>query len=668
MPSSPSSSSSSESQSRYKSRLFNLINRQYIQINGELRKKGRQLKLNIELGAKVLLYPIYLVAQTGRIARYKLQSFVKGKKLKFNFSKNQQEQSLPDVDEPIINLLERVKTEYISLSPQQNLQSIASNIDTNHLVLINFNNQVFQEISGEKSKQICLLIRDLRGDYWDKKRAINAQSQPTISTISEIDNYGDQEIVVFKFFWQLIAWIQKSNLTIYLDLFGESSYISPSELNSNFKNKETEKDNDKEKLTDSNVLLIKIDNKLANFEEGYLVYSQDSANKKLGKISNNISNNLDNNEKQSFSLRLLIKFAIDYFFGSYKVVIKDRNENAQLETIHKDNIVLENNQNSKELLPAKSNEKNDLLPQKIKVYLGGLNVQLKRILDKILPHRNKIVLLKNKDQVVIPSLENIQQNNSLNNSNENLDLTSKFSQRENPFKLQALILAVIEYYSKNKKKQVSLNPMETNKEISLNKLVSSKEIIIEENWLSWDDLYGNDINENNSEIVLANNPNNQEEEKSNQNQVLNQDDAKNKDVNLDIKSLNKKRRKRKQKDNRKRKIILPSHSNQNLLRNNTQAKNTLENENNQKNENLNPKNSDDNLQNVSQESYHSIDKNELENEQKFLSEEEEWLETKAVNLGYEKHFLQTILEWIDNAILWIEELVIKVVNFIKKNK
>jgi len=39
---------------------------------------------------------------------------------------------------------------------------------------------------------------------------------------------------------------------------------------------------------------------------------------------------------------------------------------------------------------------------------------------------------------------------------------------------------------------------------------------------------------------------------------------------------------------------------------------------------------------------------------------EDWIETQATPTGYIKHPLEQILEWLDRAMFWIEELFVKV--------
>jgi hypothetical protein len=43
----------------------------------------------------------------------------------------------------------------------------------------------------------------------------------------------------------------------------------------------------------------------------------------------------------------------------------------------------------------------------------------------------------------------------------------------------------------------------------------------------------------------------------------------------------------------------------------------------------------------------------------------EWIETDAQDTGYVKHPLEQILDWLDNAMLWLEELIIKVWDWVE---
>ncbi|MDH6060837.1 hypothetical protein NWP17_10365 [Chrysosporum bergii ANA360D] len=44
----------------------------------------------------------------------------------------------------------------------------------------------------------------------------------------------------------------------------------------------------------------------------------------------------------------------------------------------------------------------------------------------------------------------------------------------------------------------------------------------------------------------------------------------------------------------------------------------------------------------------------------------DWIEVEATFIGYDKHPLEQILEWLDLAILWLEEIIVKIVQFFQR--
>jgi len=53
---------------------------------------------------------------------------------------------------------------------------------------------------------------------------------------------------------------------------------------------------------------------------------------------------------------------------------------------------------------------------------------------------------------------------------------------------------------------------------------------------------------------------------------------------------------------------------------------------------------------------------------KKLAPAPEWIETQATTMGYVKHPLEQLLEWLDYAVLWLEELLVRVVQWMQQLK
>ncbi|MEA5516337.1 hypothetical protein [Nodularia sp. UHCC 0506] len=62
-----------------------------------------------------------------------------------------------------------------------------------------------------------------------------------------------------------------------------------------------------------------------------------------------------------------------------------------------------------------------------------------------------------------------------------------------------------------------------------------------------------------------------------------------------------------------------------------------------------------NSQAITENSYHSQ-----------VELQPDWIDVEATFIGYEKHPLEQLLEWLDHAILWLEEIIVKVYQFLQR--
>ena len=68
---------SSETSKPYKSRFFNFLNRQSLDLRERVSRGLRHLKLAAELGISILLYPIYLLVQVARLTERQIGQKIK---------------------------------------------------------------------------------------------------------------------------------------------------------------------------------------------------------------------------------------------------------------------------------------------------------------------------------------------------------------------------------------------------------------------------------------------------------------------------------------------------------------------------------------------------------------------------------------------------------------
>lgn len=278
------------------------------------------------------------------------------------------------------------------------------------------------------------------------------------------------------------------------------------------------------------------------------------------KIDKNIKTNISNQKEENLSLLLLIQSAVEHFFGNHK-----RNHSLPENSNHQ---LFKQSSHYLDLPSDKYSNNKQLQSSKIK----QLNQQIKDLIEQY----------QQKTQELIPVIEN--QGEKLLNQGLNQVITTQKKLRyyldhnDNPFQIQALIWAAIDYFFQTENKQ------------NLRKLsfTDTQELIIadgdiEGNWLSWQDLFGEikDDSETETELTHGESITNYVHDlQLKQEKVL----PKTKELNKDI-SIGKK---------------------------------------------------------VKQE----------------MNEEE--IEAKVIEIKYEKHLLEIILEKLDQIILWLEELFLKI--------
>jgi hypothetical protein len=549
-------SSSSQPHPPYKSRLFNFLNRQYIRINDQIGKITRQLKLAVEWGLQTLLYPLYFLVQAGRMAGRQFNSNSKPSPLELDSANNDWPTSLPDVDLPIQTVLEAIATKNIPQPPKElTVKGLATMVANRHLVLVSTDNQIYDLLSPQQQQDLQLLIRDVRADYWEQKRLATREINPKINILPPLKSQQPELILPLKLFWQLMEWVRQSRVAIALNVFGESSSICSSQSNY-----PPEVDND-EPVSPPTGFLAHLDRTVAKLENDYFLTGNQSSltnqnnHKHLNYIENDDSIYSQEQEK-NFLIQILLKSAIEHFFGRPKNQTEIRGNTLRalpaIET-----------KTNKNISSFESSSEPLSLPQQVRNIVNSIFKKIKLIINQI-------------SSRYFP--EDVEQKND-------------------PFKIQILIWAAIEYFFKPKNNALlSPNNLLKNTPENSHNILSSNNSLLEDPWLSWEDLY---INNTYQEFV--------DEEKTEAKSNI-----------LDPKP----------KPNQTQQLPAKSQDNIDVVNKDNSVSNSIE---------LNTE----------------IDVNGGEYQP-------DWWETKATDLGYHKHILQIILEWLDKIILWLEDLLLKI--------
>lgn len=367
----------------------------------------------------------------------------------------------------------------------------------------------------------------------------------------------------------LSASTQSNFLTKFfagLNIFGKSKFKSKiSQDVNNIRSKDLIITNN-----DDSIITF-IDNLLANLES-FAFFRQNESS-----IDHQNQDIIAETEDKISILRL-IKSAIEYFFNSKNNQLSEDNNLS--------NNSLINNQNQKNL-PSSTNT--------IKAIITKSQATAENIIPQIQKTTEKLIN---------------QGLNQLNIAKNNLN--NKLNNPDDPFQIQLLIWAAINYFFQQKESALSSNSQKS----FLPSFSTTKIILIDNEitdpWLSWEDLYNTESTDTITE----------------DNFILADQGSIELESSQMIESLNN--------------IV----ENQEVSTNVSSSKNTvLATANTENQANINNKN-----------------KNNLSNKKVTFEEE---IEVKVIEIKYEKHFLEIILEKLDRLILWLEEIVIKIVNQLK---
>lgn len=587
---------SSPERGPYQSRLFNFINRQSWRWRDRITQTAQHLKLAAQWGTQILIYPIYLLVQAGRSTRQKLDQTIQKNALPPETAPKEVTESSLSVDRPLKRVLQAIDPWFADsappkpqLSPQKpnyspkitdknspewaiflkqvrdnirrslsqpsgvltplsgkslpissvDIQGMATLLDNHNLVLVTLNNQTLDILSNQQQKQLLSRIRLETANYWYERRLIQVHTQKKPGLISQFSAKPDHVLPPVRWFWQVMRWVQTSEVAITLNFFGESSLVPFSNPNNN-------------SLTQFN----QIDDNLA-------LWGNSQTQIKI---------------TQWGELNALIQQAIDYFFGS-----------SSDKTLSK---------NSQKVIPTSDSFN---IPQ--------LSPSVREKLIKI-SQKPQIQSLVKPVQEWGEKLEK-KANNSLN------------PERDDPFSIQVLIYAAIDYFfgqnvsgsqleENTSPTEIKGKPDQPHRSLSQ----STSQPSLDDPWLSWDDFALE------TPPTPNNSPNPSPEAFLPQGIEL---------PPIPGKSL--------KKPSLRRQNPKPLRKRQPTPKAVAKVKNT-----NLPSSSLTKSDSSYHLEDVSSD----------------------WIETQAKSTGYVKHPLVYILEWLDRLIHWLEEWGVKFYKFVRK--
>jgi hypothetical protein len=364
----------------YKSKVFNTINRTFLNWSDRSKISINQLKIAVKWGVQILLYPIYLGIQTARMT---LNQILKPYSPHKTLYLEDDSPIVSEIQQPITTIL----TEINNQLPTP-IQGIATELESQKIVLITGKNKLLHLANEIQEKQLKNWIKWEIANYWRKQR-IELLDNKNPWYLTPIKKYQPHVIFPLNIFWQLMAWEEKSPIATTLNVFGELELINATKtLNiyepvNNYlekKNKEIETNNFQTPHNQTiNIKLIspsfisKIDEKISTLETNpkitdNMVKIIDTVEILPEKIKDTFSQlNFKSDRDNPFTIQAIIMAAIDYFFGE-----SNSNKNINSNSFNfSDGFVL----------PQESSEVKSLINQGKSLSLQGQNHPMAKALN-----------------------------------------------------------------------------------------------------------------------------------------------------------------------------------------------------------------------------------------------------------------------------------------------
>lgn len=205
----------------HQSKLFNFVNRQYLKWRERSAVAWRRTKVTLTWTTQILLYPIYLIAQTGRLIERQFTSRINPQKL---FTPTISSES----ESPLEATLESATTCISNDKTSVNLKSLACDRQTQKLLLVQEDNSLLDTLTLEQQQHISKAIVSnlaIHRRYQREKQELQlVKEYPNYLPPIQANNHNIFPPI--RYFWQVMAWIQNSAVAREVNLFGEASLLA----------------------------------------------------------------------------------------------------------------------------------------------------------------------------------------------------------------------------------------------------------------------------------------------------------------------------------------------------------------------------------------------------------------------------------------------------------
>lgn len=362
------------SSGRYRSRLFNFVSRQTRRWIDRGERATRQMTVATVWGVQILVYPIYLLFQSARLAGKQLQHLWQG------LSHQPADLNSLPADTPIQKVLETVKSLPLSANLPESLavsfveaelegstektavltvensslnaeeiQGIATLPENHNLVLINSQNQILDILNQQQQQELKKQISLELAEYWHHQRLVQQANLPAMYLPPPVSS--ENTLLPFRLLQQFMGWMQRGKVAGAINLFSEEGL----QLHDEVKNQElqyrlqqlkqktqalTERQQELNLRTQNQLgleltnppevndtsLLAKVDRAIAIIETGSLaaasvpgflaLRSREFSQLFKARLQDSVTAETNYSPDLKLKIEVLIKSAVEYFFGA----------------------------------------------------------------------------------------------------------------------------------------------------------------------------------------------------------------------------------------------------------------------------------------------------------------------------------------------------------------
>ncbi|MBE9167775.1 hypothetical protein IQ238_09675 [Pleurocapsales cyanobacterium LEGE 06147] len=200
------------------------------------------------------------------------------------------------------------------------IQGIATLVESRVLVLVTQDNQILDILTSQQQQQLQQRIIQALAAYRPHRGFLKTTTKKILQSLPNFSSNNSKALPPVRFVWNIIDWLQTSPVALKTNLFGESSLVSVS-------SESTEISYKRSPLEELSIIL---DRALAGLETqsqnlvtlvhqvgNNLSYkiNQTGTLKQRQSPGENLNATREHSEPDPFQIQVLIKAAIDYFFG-----------------------------------------------------------------------------------------------------------------------------------------------------------------------------------------------------------------------------------------------------------------------------------------------------------------------------------------------------------------